>query len=86
VYLTIDGQVGTPIREGDTMVCRSSHYALRLIRPPHHDVLRRAAPEAQVGRTMKRISLTAWIFIGMAAGVALGILAPGFRRFNSSAP
>ena len=26
---------------------------------------------------MKRISLTAWIFIGMAAGVALGILAPG---------
>jgi hypothetical protein len=29
---------------------------------------------------MKRISLTAWIFIGMAAGVALGILAPGFRQ------
>ena len=27
---------------------------------------------------MKRISLTAWIFIGMAAGVALGILAPAF--------
>jgi proton glutamate symport protein len=26
---------------------------------------------------MKRISLTAWIFIGMAAGVALGIVAPG---------
>jgi proton glutamate symport protein len=26
---------------------------------------------------MKRISLTAWIFLGMAAGVALGILAPG---------
>jgi proton glutamate symport protein len=33
-----------------------------------------------VGRTMKRISLTAWIFIGMAAGVALGILAPGFAK------
>ena len=29
---------------------------------------------------MKRISLTAWIFIGMAAGVALGIAAPGFAR------
>ncbi|MGB7720593.1 MAG: cation:dicarboxylase symporter family transporter [Bryobacteraceae bacterium] len=29
---------------------------------------------------MKRISLTAWIFIGMAAGVALGIVAPGFAR------
>ena len=29
---------------------------------------------------MKRVSLTAWIFIGMAAGVALGILAPGFAK------
>jgi proton glutamate symport protein len=29
---------------------------------------------------MKRPSLTAWIFIGMAAGVALGALAPGFAR------
>src|SRR5450432_3634662 len=26
----------------------------------------------------ERLSLTAWIFIGMAAGVALGILAPAF--------
>ncbi len=29
---------------------------------------------------MKRVSLTAWIFIGMAAGVALGVLAPGVAR------
>jgi proton glutamate symport protein len=29
---------------------------------------------------MKRISLTTWIFIGMAAGVALGIVALGFAR------
>jgi proton glutamate symport protein len=29
---------------------------------------------------MKRISLTAWIFIGMAAGVALGILTPDFAK------
>ena len=29
---------------------------------------------------MKRLSLTAWIFIGMAAGVALGILAPGTAK------
>src|SRR5215813_10512131 len=29
---------------------------------------------------MKRLSLTAWIFIGMAAGVALGILAPDFAK------
>ncbi|HEY1240861.1 MAG TPA: NAD(+)/NADH kinase [Bryobacteraceae bacterium] len=43
VYLTIDGQTGNPIREGDTIVCRSSPYALHLIRPPRmmfFDVLR----------------------------------------------
>ena len=43
VFLTIDGQVGIPIREGDTVVCRSSSYSLHLIRPPHmmfFDVLR----------------------------------------------
>jgi NAD+ kinase len=42
-FLTIDGQVGAPIREGDTLVCRSSNYTLRLIRPPQmmfFDVLR----------------------------------------------
>lgn len=43
VFLTIDGQVGNPIRDGDTIVCRSSSYFLRLVRPPHmmfFDVLR----------------------------------------------
>ncbi len=42
-YLTIDGQVGAPLREGDTLVCRSSTYSLLLIRPPRmmfFDVLR----------------------------------------------
>jgi NAD+ kinase len=42
-FLTIDGQVGAPIRAGDTLVCRSSNYTLRLIRPPKmmfFDVLR----------------------------------------------
>jgi proton glutamate symport protein len=29
---------------------------------------------------MRRISLTAWIFIGMAAGVAIGIVAPNIAR------
>src|SRR6185436_6042929 len=45
-----------------------------------HDVLRRVAPETEVGRTMRRISLTAWIFIGMATGVLLGALAPDFAK------
>jgi NAD+ kinase len=43
VYLTIDGQVGTPIREHDVVVCRSSEHSLLLIRPPRmmfFDVLR----------------------------------------------
>jgi NAD+ kinase len=43
VFLTIDGQVGNPLQEGDTIVCRSSNYALHLIRPPKamfFDVLR----------------------------------------------
>ena len=43
VYLTIDGQVGTPIQVADTVVCRSSHYSLHLVRPPRmmfFDVLR----------------------------------------------
>jgi NAD+ kinase len=43
VYLTIDGQVGNPIREHDVVVCRSSDYSLPLIRPPRmmfFDVLR----------------------------------------------
>jgi NAD+ kinase len=43
VYLTIDGQVGTPLMDGDAVVCRSTDFALRLVRPPHakfFDVLR----------------------------------------------
>jgi NAD+ kinase len=43
VFLTIDGQTGSPLREGDTVVCRSSKYSLHLVRPPRmmfFDVLR----------------------------------------------
>jgi len=43
VYLTIDGQVGNPIREGDAVICRSSETTLLLISPPklrYFDVLR----------------------------------------------
>ncbi|MEK7408088.1 MAG: NAD(+)/NADH kinase [Acidobacteriota bacterium] len=42
-YLTIDGQVGEPLKEGDHVVCRSSPHYLQLIRPPRShffDVLR----------------------------------------------
>ncbi|MBI5084684.1 MAG: NAD(+)/NADH kinase [Acidobacteria bacterium] len=42
-YLTIDGQVGEPLKEQDRVICRSSQYSLSLIRPPRmlfFDVLR----------------------------------------------
>ena len=43
VFLTIDGQIGEPLAQNDSVVCRSSRYALNLIRPPRmmfFDVLR----------------------------------------------
>ena len=43
VYLTIDGQIGEPLKKDDYVVCRSSEHALHLIRPPRQmffDVLR----------------------------------------------
>jgi NAD+ kinase len=43
VFLTIDGQVGSPLRLADVVVCHSSEHALRLVRPPRmlfFDVLR----------------------------------------------
>jgi len=43
VFLTIDGQIGNPVREGDTIVCRSTQWSLLLVRPPRmmfFDVLR----------------------------------------------
>jgi proton glutamate symport protein len=33
-----------------------------------------------MGRAVKRLSLTFWIFFGMAAGVALGVFTPGFAK------
>ncbi len=33
-----------------------------------------------MGGALKRLSLTAWIFIGMAAGIVLGVVAPGAAR------
>lgn len=42
-FLTVDGQVGEPIRNGDRIVCRSSAATISLIRPPQmlfFDVLR----------------------------------------------
>jgi NAD+ kinase len=42
-YLTIDGQIGEPLRRGDKVICSRSPYTLQLIRPPKSkffDVLR----------------------------------------------
>jgi len=42
-YLTIDGQVGEPLKRGDEVICRRSDHVLQLIRPPRahfFDVLR----------------------------------------------
>jgi NAD+ kinase len=42
-WLTIDGQVGEPLEEGDHVLCARSDYAVHLIRPPKllfFDVLR----------------------------------------------
>src|SRR5437870_4881812 len=42
-FLTIDGQVGEPLFQGDKIACRTSVYAIHLIRPPRmlfFDVLR----------------------------------------------
>jgi NAD+ kinase len=42
-FLTIDGQVGEPLFKGDEIVCRTSAYAIHLVRPPRmmfFDVLR----------------------------------------------
>jgi NAD+ kinase len=42
-FLTIDGQVGEPLDEGDCIECRSSNFSLHLVRPPKQmffDVLR----------------------------------------------
>jgi NAD+ kinase len=42
-YLTIDGQVGEPVKRGDRILCKSSPKSISLIRPPAQkffDVLR----------------------------------------------
>lgn len=42
-YLTIDGQVGEPLKQDDTIICKRSEHSISLIRPPSQmffDVLR----------------------------------------------
>ena len=42
-FLTIDGQIGEPLHQNDTVMCRASNKSVRLIRPPNmlfFDVLR----------------------------------------------
>lgn len=43
IYLTVDGQVGQPLKRGDRVVCSRSEHTLQLVRPPKmlfFDVLR----------------------------------------------
>lgn len=43
IFLTVDGQVGQPLKRDDRVVCRSSDHYVKLIRPPRmlfFDVLR----------------------------------------------
>lgn len=43
IFLTLDGQVGQPLKKDDRVVCRSSDHYIKLIRPPRmlfFDVLR----------------------------------------------
>src|SRR4029077_15060002 len=52
-FLTIDGQIGEPLQKGDQIVCRSSNYALMLIRPPRmlfFDVLRQKLKWGERGK------------------------------------
>jgi NAD+ kinase len=42
-YLTVDGQVGGPLKKQDEVICRRSEQCVHLIRPPNmrfFDVLR----------------------------------------------
>ena len=42
-YLTIDGQVGEPLQQDDTIICKRSEHSISLVRPPTQlffDVLR----------------------------------------------
>lgn len=43
IYLTVDGQVGQPLKKNDRVVCKSANHSVQLIRPPrmlYFDVLR----------------------------------------------
>ncbi|MEJ7607311.1 MAG: cation:dicarboxylase symporter family transporter [Bryobacteraceae bacterium] len=76
-FLTIDGQIGQSLNAGDMIVCRRSG-SRSTHSPATDDVLRRSPRKVELGRALKRVSLTAWIFIGMAVGIALGVAAPSF--------
>ncbi len=87
-WITIDGQVGEPTRTR-----RCDHLPAfgpaRLPCPPaSYAVFRCSAGEVELGRTMKRLSITAWIFIAMSAGSRLVFPRPdlrsSWRRFRTS--
>ena len=79
-FLTVDGQVGEPLLSEDRVVCRSFRAPRSPGSAAENVLLRRAAAEAEVGRALKRLSLTAWIFIAMLLGVALGAAYPDVAK------
>ena len=75
-FLTVDGQVGEPLLQR-----RSRGLPLfgaqRAPDPAAEDVvLRCAARKTQVGRAVKRLSLTAWILIAMVRGSRWALILP----------
>ena len=59
VFVTFDGQSGHPLQAGDVIRIGRADRTLRLVRASNAQLLRRPAPEAEVGSAIGRIMLTA---------------------------
>ena len=79
-YLTVDGQVGELLISRRPRGVPQFRAQNHLIRPPKmffFDVLRE---KLKWGETLKRPSLTAWIFIAMLLGVTFGAMFPNLAK------